>query len=59
VLKLNGEINRAMRERDVSDKLENAGLNIVTEPPEYFAQILKSDYAKYGKLVRDIGFTPQ
>jgi tripartite-type tricarboxylate transporter receptor subunit TctC len=59
VLKLNSEINHAMRERDVSDKLVNAGLNIVTEPPEYFAEILKSDYAKYGKLVRDIGFTPQ
>jgi tripartite-type tricarboxylate transporter receptor subunit TctC len=59
VLKLNSEINRAMRESDVSEKLVNAGLNIVTEPPEYFAQILKSDYAKYGKLVRDIGFTPQ
>ena len=59
VLKLNTEINRAMRERDVSEKLENAGLNIVTEPPEYFAEILRSDYAKYGKLVRDIGFTPQ
>ena len=59
VLKLNSEINRAMREHDVSDKLVNAGLNIVTEPPEYFAEILKSDYAKYGKLVRDIGFTPQ
>jgi len=59
VLKLNAEINRAMREPDVSDKLVNAGLIIVGESPEYFAELLKSDYAKYGKLVKDIGFTPQ
>lgn len=59
VLKLNAEINRAMRERDVAEKLEGAGLIVVNESPEYFAEILKSDYAKYGALVKAIGFTPQ
>ncbi|HYL87489.1 MAG TPA: tripartite tricarboxylate transporter substrate binding protein [Burkholderiales bacterium] len=59
VQKLNAEINRAMREPDVADKLTNAGLIIVTESPEYFAEILKSDYAKYGALVKAIGFKPQ
>jgi tripartite-type tricarboxylate transporter receptor subunit TctC len=59
ILRLNAEINRAMRDPDVSDKLVNAGLIIVGESPEYFADLLKSDYAKYGKLVKDIGFTPQ
>jgi len=59
VVKLNDEINRAMRSPDVSDKLVNAGLIIVNESPEYFADLLKSDFAKYGKLVKDIGFQPQ
>jgi tripartite-type tricarboxylate transporter receptor subunit TctC len=59
VARLNAEINRAMREPDVSDKLVNAGLTIVTESPQYFAEYLKRDYAKYGKLVKDIGYTPQ
>ena len=59
VLKLNAEINRAIREPDVSEKLVNAGLTIVTESPQYFAEYLKRDYAKYGKLVKDIGYTPQ
>ena len=59
VLRLNDEINRAMRSPDVSDKLVNAGLIIVNESPEYFADLLKSDFAKYGKLVKDIGFQPQ
>jgi len=59
VRKLNDEINRAMRQPDVSEKMVAAGLIIVTESPEFFAQVLKSDYDKYGKLVKDIGFTPQ
>jgi len=59
VLRLNSEINRAMRQPDVSDKLMNAGLTIVAESPEFFSGFLKSDYAKYGRLVKDIGFTPQ
>ena len=59
VMRLNAEINRAMQEPDVSEKLVNAGLTIVTESPEYFAEYLKRDYAKYGKLVKDIGYTPQ
>ena len=56
---LNQEINRAIVLPDVRDKLISAGFIIVTEPPEFFAATIKSDYAKYGKLIRDIGFQPQ
>jgi tripartite-type tricarboxylate transporter receptor subunit TctC len=59
ILKLNDEINRAMRAPDVVEKLEFAGLIIRTESPEFFAEVLKDDYDKYGKLVKDIGFQPQ
>jgi tripartite-type tricarboxylate transporter receptor subunit TctC len=59
VLRLNEEINRAMKQADVSDKLVNAGLIVVTESPEFFGELLRSDYAKYGKLVKDIGYVPQ
>jgi tripartite-type tricarboxylate transporter receptor subunit TctC len=59
ILKLNEEINRAMKLPDVSDKLVTAGLIVVAESPEYFGEIIRSDYAKYGKLTRDIGFQPQ
>jgi len=52
-------INRAMKLPDVSDKLVTAGLIVVAESPEYFGEVIRSDYAKYGKLVRDIGFQPQ
>ncbi len=59
VNQLNAEINRAMSLPDVKDKLTSAGLFIVNESPEYFAAVLKSDYAKYGKLIHDIKFQPQ
>ena len=59
VARLNEEINRAMRQPEVADKMVASGLIIVTEPPEFFGEVLKSDYAKYGKLARDIGFQPQ
>ena len=59
VLKLNEEINRAMKQPEVAEKLSSLGLIVVAEPPEYFGAVIKSDHAKYGKLVRDIGFKPQ
>src|SRR5438552_2810392 len=59
ILKLNEEINRAMKVPDVSDKLVTAGLIVVAESPEYFGEVIRGDYAKYEKLVRDIGFQPQ
>ena len=59
ILRLNDEINRAVKQPDVSEKLVNAGLIVVAEPPEFFADLLRSDFAKYGKLVKDIGYVPQ
>jgi tripartite-type tricarboxylate transporter receptor subunit TctC len=59
VLRLNEEINRAIRQPEISEKLVSAGLIIVNEPPEFFGDLLRSDYAKYGKLVKDIGYVPQ
>ena len=59
VVRLNDEINRAMKQPDVAEKMVAAGLIIVTESPEFFGDTIRSDYAKYGKLARDIGFQPQ
>jgi tripartite-type tricarboxylate transporter receptor subunit TctC len=56
---LNREINRAMMMPDVKEKLGAIGLTVVAESPESFAQTLKSDYEKYGKLIRTIGLQAQ
>jgi len=59
VVKLNEEINRAIKQPEVSEKLVAGGLIVVAESPEYFGELIRSDHAKYGKLMRDIGFQPQ
>ena len=56
---LNRELNAAMRLPDVREKMTALGLEIHTEPPEFFTQLLRSDFEKWGKLARDIGFKPQ
>jgi tripartite-type tricarboxylate transporter receptor subunit TctC len=48
-----------MRQPEVVEKLGAAGLIVVTDTPAYFDNIIRSDFAKYGKLVKDIGFVPQ
>lgn len=59
VRRLNAEINRAIQQPDVAAKLVDAGLIIVAESPEYYADFIKSEYTKYGEIVRAIGFQPQ
>lgn len=56
---LNQKINRAMSVPDVKEKLAAMGLTVIAESPEAFAQTLKSDYEKYGKLIKTIGLKPQ
>ena len=56
---LNVEINRATALPDVRDKLIQAGLDIPSDSAEYFTDLIRRESAKFGKLVRDAGLTPQ
>jgi tripartite-type tricarboxylate transporter receptor subunit TctC len=56
--RLNTEINRAMNSPEVIEQLKQYGLEVVSESPEYFDKVLKEDFARYGKLVKDIGYMP-
>src|SRR5262245_39946131 len=56
---LNREINFAMRIPDVEEKITSMGFDIATGTPELFAETIKTDYARFGKLTRDIGLQPQ
>ncbi len=59
VRRLNEEINRAMQQPEVNAKLVGAGLIVANESAEFYGEFIKSEYAKYGKIVRDIGLKPQ
>jgi len=56
VARLHQEVNKALADRDVGGRLAKAG-GMTPNPltPEQFAQMIRRDYDKYGKLVRDIG----
>ncbi len=56
---LNREANWAMSQPDVREKMTVLGLEIWTESPEYFGELMRSEFDKYGKVVRAIGLTPQ
>jgi len=58
VVLLNKEMNRAVTQPDVREKLDSYGLEIHTESPEYFANVIRRDFEKWGKVARDMGFKP-
>jgi tripartite-type tricarboxylate transporter receptor subunit TctC len=60
VAKLRGEIQKALGEKDLIEKLNVTGrLEPLVLPPPEFAALIREDHAKYGKLVKDVGVTAQ
>jgi tripartite-type tricarboxylate transporter receptor subunit TctC len=48
-----------MKLPDVAERLDTLGLEVHTEPPEYFTNVIRRDFEKWGKVARDIGFKPR
>ena len=55
IAKLNAEINAALKLPDVRAKLEAAGIEIQGGTPQEYAALIKSDLAKWGKVIKDAG----
>ncbi|MEY2872855.1 MAG: hypothetical protein RLZZ373_226 [Pseudomonadota bacterium] len=55
VAKLNAEINAALKLADVRAKLEAAGIEIQGGTPQDYAALIKSDLAKWGKVIKEAG----
>jgi tripartite-type tricarboxylate transporter receptor subunit TctC len=55
VAKLNGEIGRILREPATRDKIAQQGFNITTSTPDELAAFIRSEYDKWGKLVKVSG----
>lgn len=56
---LNREMNVAMKMPDIRDKASILGLDLHTEPPEFFTKTIRDDFEKWGRLAREINFKPQ
>jgi tripartite-type tricarboxylate transporter receptor subunit TctC len=53
--RLNSEINKVLKSKDVADNLKSQTLEPMIMTPEQFAKRLKSDYDKYEKVVKQTG----
>jgi tripartite-type tricarboxylate transporter receptor subunit TctC len=54
------EVAEALKKPDVIERLATQGGNeLVGNTPEEFAQVIRNDLAKYGKLVKAAGIQPQ
>lgn len=59
VTKLNAELNRIVKLPDVSQRLADQLFDIRTGTPEQFGALIKSDIAKWTKVVRDGNIKPE
>ncbi len=55
IAKLNAEINAALKLPDVRSKLETAGIEIQGGTPQDYAALIKSDLAKWSKVIKAAG----
>lgn len=59
VARLNTEINAALKLPEVRTKLEAAGIEIQGGTPQEYAALIRSDLAKWGKVVKEAGIQPE
>ena len=55
VAKLNTELIKVLRSPDMREKVRGQFFELWTSTPEEFAAVIKSDSAKWGKIVKDSG----
>jgi tripartite-type tricarboxylate transporter receptor subunit TctC len=53
--KLNGEIVRILRTREVTNQLKEQGVDVVGDRPEEFAAIIRADIAKWREIIAAAG----
>jgi tripartite-type tricarboxylate transporter receptor subunit TctC len=55
VKRLNEEVNKILKDPEVRAKLASEGGEALGGSPEQFAALLKTDIARWGKVVKDSG----
>ena len=57
VMRLNSEISKVLSSPETRKTILSAGVEVSLSSPEEFAALLRSEYDKWGKVVRDTGAT--
>ena len=55
IVRLNAELVKALQSQDVKSRLEEAGAVAVGDAPEAFGAYIKSEFGKWGKVVKATG----
>ena len=53
--RLNSELHKALASPDLKERLANAGVEPLTNTPDQFAEFIKSETVRYGKVVKSAG----
>lgn len=59
VARLNREFNAAVASPEVSKVFTSLGLLVVNDAPDAFAETIRIDLLKYGKVTADAGIKPE
>ena len=57
--KLNAEIGRIMFLPDVKKRMDDIAVEVAKSTPEELGALTRNDAEKWGKIIRDLGITPQ
>lgn len=57
--KIQGDVAKVVALPDMREKLVNMGVDVVANPPDQFAVYLRSEVARYVKLVKDNNLKPE
>jgi tripartite-type tricarboxylate transporter receptor subunit TctC len=55
ISRLNAELNKAVTAADMKDKLAQAGVEPLTGTPEEFGNFIRSEAARFAKVIKDAG----
>jgi tripartite-type tricarboxylate transporter receptor subunit TctC len=55
VARVNADVGKALQQPDVQEKLQGLGMQIVGGPADSFGAFLRTEAAKWGKIVKDSG----
>ncbi len=55
IQRIQGEVTKLLQTAEVRNAYQRAGTDIVATDPKAFGEYLKVEYAKWGKVVRDLG----
>ena len=58
ITKLHAQAIEIVAQKDSRDKFAVIGLDVVTDPPEVLAKIIRTDIARWAKVIHDAGIKP-